>query len=70
MFLLFVYLTPVKQWQMILVYSKEISPRLEYTVRLLFHDILRSEATLTNDPVFFIPHLILSCHLILFPQHF
>ena len=38
---------------MILVYSKEISPRLEYTVRLLFHDILRSEATLTNDPVFF-----------------
>ena len=38
---------------MVLIFSKENSPRLEYTVGLIFHDILRTEVTITHDPVFF-----------------
>jgi hypothetical protein len=38
---------------MVLIFSKENSPRLEYTVGLIFHDILGTEVTITHDPVFF-----------------
>jgi hypothetical protein len=53
MFLLFVYLTRIWQYRMVLIYSKENSPRLEYTVGLIFHDILGTEVTITQDPVLF-----------------
>jgi hypothetical protein len=38
---------------MILIFSKENSPRLEYTVGLIFHDILGSEVSVTHDPEHF-----------------
>jgi hypothetical protein len=38
---------------MVLIFSKENSPRLEYTVRLIFHDILGTGATITNNRDYF-----------------
>jgi hypothetical protein len=38
---------------MVLIFSKENSPRLEYTVGLIFHDILGTEVAITLDPVFY-----------------
>ena len=35
---------------MVLVFSETISPRLEYIVRLIFCDILRSEVAITDEP--------------------
>jgi hypothetical protein len=35
---------------MILIYSTQKTPRLEYTLQLIFHDILNSEAIITTNP--------------------
>jgi hypothetical protein len=38
---------------MVLIYSKENSPRLSYTAGLIFHDILGTEVAITHDPEVF-----------------
>jgi hypothetical protein len=38
---------------MVLIFSKENSPRFDYTVGLIFHDILGTKVTITHDKVLF-----------------